>query len=74
MGKKTQAPKKRSWQIKLDQQIELNKQKAIADIQARCLPGQKVMTCSYCNRMGRYPDWQIMVTCVNFTHPGEILH
>ena len=57
-------------------------QKIIANMQSQCLPGQKLLTCPYCGKICRVPEWQLMLSCVRrgcgifagpAVHPGEIL-
>jgi hypothetical protein len=47
-----------------------------AQLQASCPPGIKLMTCPHCGYLGKFPEWQQMVSCVRIgtarpQHPGE---
>jgi len=53
-----------------------------AQLQLQCKPGQKLMTCSTCGKVMRFPEWQVVVDHLvrngNFpgrgvvSHPGEV--
>ena len=63
---------------KREQEFFENQRKYIASLEARLLPGQKLMTCPYCNKICCVPVWQVMINCIRYginggpTHPGEI--
>ena len=41
-----------------------NQRNYIDSLQRQCLPGEKLMTCPYCRHIGRYPEWQLEVSCI----------
>lgn len=54
-----------------------NQQKYINRLQRLCLPGEKLITCPTCQRIGVYPEWHAIVYCVQMgngpvCHPGQI--
>lgn len=70
-----------SYLAKQQAKQEASQRAYIANLQALCLPGQKLLTCSYCKKICRVPEWQIELNCVirtihgkrnRPTHPGEI--
>lgn len=66
-------PKKYKWQIKLEAQIQQDKQNEISRLEKQLYPGQHILTCSFCTKMGIYPISQCVVTHVQgrgAIHPG----
>ena len=66
--------------LQIAAQKQLASQQAyIAGLQAQLKPGQKLLTCPYCNKIVKVPEWQQQLSCVRSyctnghpTHPGEI--
>lgn len=75
MGRKSAA--------KVIQKYQEGQRNYIQSLQNSLLPGQKLLTCPYCNKICKVPEWQQEINCIKSgrgawrqafgTHPGEIL-
>lgn len=68
------------WQKEAQRQAEAQ-QAHINMLQSQCKPGQKLLTCPTCGKICRVPDYQMMVSHLQYgggyvtqsaIHPGEL--
>lgn len=66
----------KAWQ-KMAAQQQQAQAAHIAQLQATCRPGEKLLTCPTCGHIGKFPEVQQMVSCITpnsstSPHIGEI--
>ena len=56
---------KTKYQLEQERKYFENQQNYINRLQRHCMPGQHLLTCPTCGRIGVFPTSQIMVSCVS---------
>ena len=68
----TKPSKVYQWQIDAAAKSASDKAMMISQLEQKLSPGQHILTCSHCGKMGIFPTHVGMVTHVNGTHPWII--
>ena len=70
-------PKKYKWQIEHEAHVQACLQQRIGYLTSQMLPGQKLLTCSICNKICIVPEHVIMISHIKASgskiHPHSIM-